>query len=180
MWCPPPPQGCKLGFCSQPPVGMPASLLCLANNCCMAGTLGALQQRFSKLYKRRWGQEWSWKNARQGRGGGADHGSVSHGLVCCCVVHAIWAACTCTNRHRSYDTFIWYTAVVGCMLIGAVLVLVAVCCRIFLHHYQEYMDVAAFDTAAELVAAVQQDYADADGAQAPPPPTPRARGLTFL
>jgi hypothetical protein len=73
-----------------------------------------------------------------------------------------------------------YTAVVECMLIGTVLVLVSMRCRIFLHHYQEYMDVAAFDTAAELVAAVQQDYADADGAQAPPPPTPRARGLTFL
>jgi hypothetical protein len=57
---------------------------------------------------------------------------------------------------------------------------VFVCGRIFLHHYQEYMDVAAFDTAAELVASVQSDYAEADVAQAPPPPTPRAQGLTFL
>jgi len=47
-------QGFKIGLCNQPPVGLPYSLLALSNNCCITDTLGALQQRFKKLYKRRW------------------------------------------------------------------------------------------------------------------------------
>ncbi|GBF94543.1 tubulin epsilon chain [Raphidocelis subcapitata] len=46
-------EGFKIGLCSQPPVGLPHSLLALSNNCCVTDTLGALQARFGKLYKRR-------------------------------------------------------------------------------------------------------------------------------
>jgi tubulin epsilon len=46
-------QGFKLGLCSQPPVGLPYSLLCLSNNCCIADTFSNLMGRFDKLYKRR-------------------------------------------------------------------------------------------------------------------------------
>jgi hypothetical protein len=34
-------------------VGQPYACLCLANNCCIASTFQAMQQRFNKLYKRR-------------------------------------------------------------------------------------------------------------------------------
>jgi tubulin epsilon len=47
-------QGFKLGLCHQPPVGLPYSLLCLSNNCCIADTFTTLLARFDKLYKRRW------------------------------------------------------------------------------------------------------------------------------
>ncbi|KAK9816636.1 hypothetical protein WJX72_003106 [[Myrmecia] bisecta] len=46
-------EGFKLGICSTPPVGVPFSLLCLANNCCIRTTFGAMRERFLKLYKRR-------------------------------------------------------------------------------------------------------------------------------
>jgi hypothetical protein len=46
-------QGFKLGLCSQPPVGLPYSLLCLSNNCCIADTFSTLMTRFDKLYKRK-------------------------------------------------------------------------------------------------------------------------------
>jgi tubulin epsilon len=46
-------QGFKLGLCSQPPVGLPYSLLCLSNNCCIADTFSTLMARFDKLYKRK-------------------------------------------------------------------------------------------------------------------------------
>lgn len=47
-------QGFKLGLCSRPPVGVPHSLLCLANNSAIRGTFAAMRERFDKLYKRRW------------------------------------------------------------------------------------------------------------------------------
>eukprot|EP00882_Tetradesmus_deserticola_P008036 GHRQ01008465.1.p1 GENE.GHRQ01008465.1~~GHRQ01008465.1.p1 ORF type:complete len:484 (+),score=208.82 GHRQ01008465.1:280-1731(+) len=46
-------EGFKLGLCSQPPVGLPYSLLCLSNNCCIADTFSTLMARFDKLYKRK-------------------------------------------------------------------------------------------------------------------------------
>ncbi|GAQ85193.1 Epsilon tubulin [Klebsormidium nitens] len=46
-------EGFKIGLCSTPPVGLPYSLLCLANNCCIGQSIGAIKDRFMKLYKRR-------------------------------------------------------------------------------------------------------------------------------
>ncbi|MEW5303364.1 MAG: hypothetical protein WDW38_001690 [Sanguina aurantia] len=46
-------EGFKLGLCSRPPVGLPYSLLCLANNTAIAGTFSTMKERFDKLYKRR-------------------------------------------------------------------------------------------------------------------------------
>lgn len=46
-------QGFKLGLCHHPPVGLPYSLLCLSNNCCIADTFRTLLGRFDKLYKRK-------------------------------------------------------------------------------------------------------------------------------
>lgn len=46
-------QGFKLGLCHHPPVGLPYSLLCLSNNCCMADTFKTVLARFDKLYKRK-------------------------------------------------------------------------------------------------------------------------------
>ena len=37
----------------MPPVGRTFSALALANNCCFGGTLGAMRERFDKLYRRR-------------------------------------------------------------------------------------------------------------------------------
>jgi hypothetical protein len=44
-------QGFKLGLCAHPPVGLPYSMLCLSNNCCIAHTVETLLGRFHKLYK---------------------------------------------------------------------------------------------------------------------------------
>lgn len=46
-------QGFKLGLCAHPPVGLPYSMLCLSNNCCIGQTLETLLGRFHKLYKRK-------------------------------------------------------------------------------------------------------------------------------
>eukprot|EP00878_Enallax_costatus_P028800 GHUV01031144.1.p1 GENE.GHUV01031144.1~~GHUV01031144.1.p1 ORF type:complete len:139 (+),score=16.96 GHUV01031144.1:369-785(+) len=46
-------EGFKLGLCSQPPVGLPYSLLCLSNNCCIRDTFSNLMARFGRLYKRK-------------------------------------------------------------------------------------------------------------------------------
>jgi len=46
-------EGFKIGICAKPPVGLPFSLLCLANNSCIAGTLDAMVGRFEKLYRRK-------------------------------------------------------------------------------------------------------------------------------
>jgi hypothetical protein len=54
--------------------------------------------------------------------------------------------------------------------------------RLFLHHYEEYMERSGFEEARELVAGVAGEYAAADAApaQALPPPRLVPRGLTFL
>lgn len=46
-------EGFKVGLCAQPPVGMPYSLLALANNSAIAGTFTAMRDRFNKLYSRK-------------------------------------------------------------------------------------------------------------------------------
>ncbi|GBG58831.1 hypothetical protein CBR_g231 [Chara braunii] len=46
------PEGFKVGLCSKPPVGLPYSLLCLCNNCCVSDTFTNIKDRFSKLFKR--------------------------------------------------------------------------------------------------------------------------------
>lgn len=97
-------EGFKLGLCHHPPVGLPYSLLCLSNNCCMADTFKTVLARFDKLYKR----------------------------------------------------------------------------KIFLHHYQEYMEVEGFDTAAETLHSLVEDYKAADTAQPTPVTRLRPKGLTFL
>lgn len=97
-------EGFKLGLCAHPPVGLPYSMLCLSNNCCIAHTVETLLGRFHKLYKR----------------------------------------------------------------------------RIFLHHYQEYMDVQGFDAAAECLQGLVQDYKAADSARPSTVIRLRPRGLTFL
>lgn len=45
--------GFKIGLCSVPPLGSPYSVLLLANNSCIAETLGELKARFVKLYSRK-------------------------------------------------------------------------------------------------------------------------------
>jgi hypothetical protein len=53
-------------------------------------------------------------------------------------------------------------------------------CRIFLHHYQEYMDVQGFDEASECLQNVVQDYQAADSARPTTVTRLRPKGLTFL
>ncbi len=53
-------QGFKVGLCNVPPVGVPNSLLCLANNTAITSTFNAMRDRFDKLYKRRWVQDGGW------------------------------------------------------------------------------------------------------------------------
>merc|ERR1739848_561908 len=45
--------GFKVGLCSTPPVFQPYSLLCLANNCEIKHAFQKLNQRFTKLFRRR-------------------------------------------------------------------------------------------------------------------------------
>eukprot|EP00877_Chromochloris_zofingiensis_P001010 jgi/Chrzof1/1090/Cz01g39230.t1 len=97
-------EGFKLGLCSQPPVGLPHSLMCLANNCCIADTFSALRDRSDKLYKR----------------------------------------------------------------------------RLFVHHYEEYMDPAGFTNAHECVSDIISRYREADNAVPGPITRMRPRGLSFL
>ena len=40
-------------MCSVAPVGVPYSLLCLANNSAITATFNTMRERFDKLYKRR-------------------------------------------------------------------------------------------------------------------------------
>ncbi len=49
-------QGFKLGICSVPPVGVPNSLLCLANNSAITNPFNTMRERFEKLYKRKCGR----------------------------------------------------------------------------------------------------------------------------
>lgn len=46
-------QGFKLGLCAHPPVGLPYSMLCLSNNCCIGQMFETLLGRFHKLFKRK-------------------------------------------------------------------------------------------------------------------------------
>lgn len=45
--------GFKLGICSTPPVGVPYSLLGLVNNSCVVTSFRTMQDRFARLYKRK-------------------------------------------------------------------------------------------------------------------------------
>jgi tubulin epsilon len=45
-------QGFKVGLCDRPPLNTPSSLLCLANNCCIADTFSTMLRRFDKLFNR--------------------------------------------------------------------------------------------------------------------------------
>ncbi|KAJ8325102.1 hypothetical protein O5D80_006068 [Batrachochytrium dendrobatidis] len=45
--------GWKTGMCSVPPLGQPHALLSLSNNCCMHQVFGRMDQRFTKLYRRK-------------------------------------------------------------------------------------------------------------------------------
>uniref|UniRef100_A0A6U6CF00 Tubulin/FtsZ GTPase domain-containing protein n=1 Tax=Guillardia theta TaxID=55529 RepID=A0A6U6CF00_GUITH len=47
------PDGFKIGLCGTPPAGQDKALLCLSNNCCVADTFSAFQERFMRLYKRK-------------------------------------------------------------------------------------------------------------------------------
>lgn len=53
-------------------------------------------------------------------------------------------------------------------------------CRIFVHHYTEYMDAAVFDEAAESLNSLIADYKTADTAAPAPVTRMRPRGLSFL
>ena len=46
------PEGFKVGLCGQPPAGVPTSLTCLANNCCIRATLERTRANFLQLRKR--------------------------------------------------------------------------------------------------------------------------------
>jgi hypothetical protein len=52
--------------------------------------------------------------------------------------------------------------------------------RLFLHHYEEYMDASGFDAAAEAVASVRDAYRAADGARPAPVARLAPRGLGFV
>ncbi len=56
----------------------------------------------------------------------------------------------------------------------------ASCCRLFLHHYEEYMDRKGFEEALEVVNTLTHDYEKADNTVAPPTQRAVARGLSFL
>jgi hypothetical protein len=51
---------------------------------------------------------------------------------------------------------------------------------IFLHHYEQYMELAGFDEAAEALASLVLDYSAADGAAPAPSSRLAPRGLSFL
>lgn len=54
-------------------------------------------------------------------------------------------------------------------------------CRVYTHHYAQYMDLSMFDHAAEVMNGITGQYAAIDTAVAPPPVTRmRPRGLSFL
>lgn len=154
------PQGFKVGLCSQPPVGMPYSLLALSNNCCITDTLGALQARFNKLYKRRWARP-------------------------CAQVHAFTHACSLmapAAARTPGSTALYYTCT--CLLTNLQYDLInprptRPHPRLFLHHYEEYMERAGFDEAAETIAALAESYRAADGARPPPVARLRPRGVAF-
>lgn len=42
-----------MGLCNKAAVGVPNSLLCLSNNCCIGATFGTMGERFDKLFKRK-------------------------------------------------------------------------------------------------------------------------------
>lgn len=55
------------------------------------------------------------------------------------------------------------------------------CHRFYTHHYEQYMDLADFQHAAETVTNITAQYAEANKAsQAPPITRMRPRGLSFL
>jgi len=45
--------GFKMGLCDVAGADQSKSLLCLSNNCCVAGTFKEFEQRFQKLYRRK-------------------------------------------------------------------------------------------------------------------------------
>ena len=45
------PDAFRVGLCAVPPAGLPHSCLVLANSCCFGQKLGAMRDRFSKLYR---------------------------------------------------------------------------------------------------------------------------------
>ena len=51
--------------------------------------------------------------------------------------------------------------------------------RLFLHHYEDYMERAGFDEALETIAALTSDYREADKARAEPVVRLRARGMSL-
>jgi tubulin epsilon len=54
-------------------------------------------------------------------------------------------------------------------------------CRVYTHHYEQYMEMSVFDHAAEVMANITAQYAAADTVKQPPPITRmRPRGLSFL
>jgi tubulin epsilon len=46
-------EGFKIGLCNEAPIGMPSSLLCLANNSCIVKPFEELRNRFKRLYTRK-------------------------------------------------------------------------------------------------------------------------------
>jgi hypothetical protein len=64
-----------------------------------------------------------------------------------------------------------------CLLLYAV---PAAACRIFVHHYTEFMEASGFDAAAECLNGLIADYRRADSAGPAPVVRMRPRGLTFL
>lgn len=97
-------EGFKLGICSKPPVGLPYSLLALANNTCIARTFDTMLQRFDKLYKR----------------------------------------------------------------------------KLFVHHYEEYMDKGNFDVARNTIATLRDEYDSLNRAQPQPVVKMRPKGTSFV
>lgn len=45
-------EGFKYGICNTPPIGLPYSILCLANNTCIKGRFGGMLEKFEKLEKK--------------------------------------------------------------------------------------------------------------------------------
>lgn len=53
-------------------------------------------------------------------------------------------------------------------------------CRVYTHHYEQYMDLSMFTHATETVASIIESYNAIDTAPPPPVTRFRSRGLSFI
>lgn len=200
-------QGFKIGLCSQPPVGLPYSLLALSNNCCITDTLAALQRRFAKLYKRRWATrlsappacthgmrcarqrtargalaragvpEVTWRRGMPDAAGLWHHAAAPPAAPTTANCWVRINPCARAPAAQAGSAHPLPASLAHPCAVGAPPL--AHARRLFLHHYEEYMERAGFDEAAEAIAALHDDYKEADAARPAPVVRMRPRGLAF-